>query len=141
MKLVKILLGLVIILQLTTITVRTQKEIALEDKVEHVSKQYKALKVRSERQTKLLEKSNQVNEYDVTLLSQLVDMEETSMELELTDPHGNKLLKVGTNIIYDGKQGTVIGYDAINDGYAVSYAILVDNMIIYVYYDEVKEDK
>lgn len=63
------------------------------------------------------------------------------MKLELTDPHGNKLLNVGTDIMYDGKKGKVIGYDAINDGYAVSYAILVDNMILYVYYDEVKEDK
>lgn len=60
--------------------------------------------------------------------------------MKLTDPYGNKLLKIGTNIIYDGKHGKVIGYDGINDGYAVSYAILADNMILYVYYDEVEEE-
>lgn len=63
------------------------------------------------------------------------------MVMTLTDPYGNKLLKVGTNIIYEGKPGKVIGYDGINDGYAVSYKILLDNTILYVYYDEVKEDK
>lgn len=51
MKLVKILLGLVIILQVITITIRTQQQLVLEDKVEQLTKEYNTLKVRSERQT------------------------------------------------------------------------------------------
>lgn len=75
-KTIKYLLGLIIVLQLITITIRVQQQTALEDKLERLTKERNALQERSERQTKLLEKSNQVNEYDVTILSQLVDMEE-----------------------------------------------------------------
>lgn len=75
-KTIKYLLGLVIVLQLITITIRVQQQTALEDKVEQLTKQRDALQTRSERQTKLLEKSNQVNEYDVTILTKLVDMED-----------------------------------------------------------------